>query len=310
MSMWAPRRVLLCSRLFGYVRDMLTLRPITLSWDPPIALGEEKSIPLPTAPDSPPEYATPTSNPAMPALPNYAQPSVTPADDPSISTNHKTSKAAGRLTYTHRSPKNSGEPTSSGQNMSQDSKSRNVPLSSGDTVHAVRTTIITIPARNSKQTLTAVYGSHVLSLIGEGSTVSASISYDPVQVSHDSEMSCDPNQVSHSPDDPGLSYSAHQQVVTVGQAEYTVRPLRGEAFELIGQSTTVTIHQDDIQTTTSAGKLALATGHSLTPQNDVPSHQTSTKEYGDTSESSSGMRRALMTCVYLSLLAVSAAIFL
>ena len=234
-------------------------------WDPPIALGTQKSIPLPTAPDSPPEYATPTSNPAMPALPTYAQPSVTPASEDATFTRHDTSNHAASPT---------------------------VPSQPKSTVQEIHKTILTLPAKNGLQTLTAMYGSDGVSLANEGTTISLIAGNDDHQASYD----------------PIVSSSIHQQVVTLEDAIYTVRGNGGGGLKLVGQSTTVNIKQNDLRTTTSVGRLALATGTST--QNDDSSQRHSPKDPGHPSASSSGVRQAFMTCVHLSLLAVLVTVFL
>jgi hypothetical protein len=233
-------------------------------WDPPIALGTQKSIPLPTAPDSPAEYATPTSNPAMPALPSYAQPAITPATNDGTSTRCDTSKSAP-------SPMTPSKPMG--------------------TVHVIHTTIFTLPTKNGVQTLIAMYGSDGVSLGNARTTISLMTDGSGPQASYD----------------PEIHPSIDAQVVTFDDTVYTVSANEVGGLKFIGQSTTVTIKQNDSHTTTSVGRLALATGSST--QSDNP-RQHSSKDSDEPSTSSSGVRKAFMTCVHLSLLAVLVTLFL
>ena len=235
-------------------------------WDPPIALGHETSIPLPKAgPGAPTEYFTATSNPAMPALPTYAQASSTVVMEESAHVEHSTLSHAATSTTV---------------------------ANGHDGVDVVHTTIITFPAKNGGELFTAIYGPEGTSLVNEETTL---------RLTETPRAST----VLPASSDPVHGSATSQQLVTVNGVEYTVHPIKQGGFELSGQSTTMRVHRDDPPTTRTVGHLALATG---APSSSWDSDSSTTR--GSSSASSSGLDKALTTCIYLSLLAVFIALFM
>lgn len=204
----------------------------------------------------------------MPAMPTYAQPSITRPEEASTHTGHDTSIQAS-------------SPTTLGNN--------------GGSVQVVRTTILTLPPNHGAETLRVIYGQGKTVLVNDGSSVLLNSAESATQ-----RTSLDPEK----------SFAVTSQLLTINGAEYAVAPLSHGGFQLIGQSTTLKIHDNDAKTTPSAGTLAIATGAAASSLGDESSHQHPSQSHGHHSASNSGVRKALITCVYLSLLAVLVAVFL
>ena len=240
-------------------------------WDPPIALGHETSFPLPKdGLGSPTQYFTPTSNPAMPALPTYAQASSTAVPE---------------------------QPEHEGPGTLSSVAAPSLVANGHKSVHAVHTTILTLPAKHGVEVFTAIYGADGTSLVNEETTirlgeVSATSALPPA--------SFDPTQGSTTP----------ERLVTVNGAEYTVDTMKNSGFELIDQSTTARVYPDKTQRSRTVGHLALGTGASSPSHNDEAVGTSSLSAKGSSSASGAGMRTALTTCVYLSQLAISMALFM
>lgn len=166
-----------------------------------------------------------------------------------------------------------------------------------DNVHVVHTTILTFPAKSGKDRLTAIYGPDGTSLINDETTIQ--LAGVPAT-----------KGVLSASMDPGSRFATPQQLVTVNGAEYTVDPIKKGGFELIGQSTTVLVLGDDTRSSRTVGHLALATGASTSSHSDESVDAGSASREGSSSASSPGVKTALATCVYLSLLAIFMALFM
>jgi hypothetical protein len=206
----------------------------------------------------------------MPALPTYAQASSTAIKEDPAHEQHSTLSHAATSTS-----------VAEGLN----------------TVHVVHATILTFLAKNGVEVFTAIYGPAGTSLIDEETT----IPFTEVQIT---------SNLLPASFDPGRGCATSQQLATVNGAVFTIDTISKGGFELIGHSTTMCVHQDHPQTTRTVGHLALATGASSSTLNAQSPGFHSSPIRGRSSAPSSGLHRALTTCVYLSLLAMFMAMFM